>query len=93
LLAIPEILVQIFAQYPVVPKRLLQSRSIIHQAKVIITPMEPPDRLVSISELRRNTGERGARMYVAYEGFVYDMADFLLWKSGCMKGCISPART
>ncbi|HEY5271076.1 MAG TPA: hypothetical protein VII97_12105 [Anaerolineales bacterium] len=55
--------------------------------------MEPPDRLVSISELRRNTGERGARMYVAYKGLVYDMADCLRWKSGCMKGCTSPART
>ena len=29
--------------------------SIIRQAKVIITPMKPPDRIVSISELRRST--------------------------------------
>jgi predicted heme/steroid binding protein len=55
--------------------------------------MEPPDRLVSISELRRNTGERGARMYLAYKGLFYDMADCLRWKSGCMKGFTSLART
>jgi hypothetical protein len=78
---------------PFSSKRLQQPRSIIRQAKVIITPVEPPDRLVSISELHRNTGERGARIYVAYKGLVYDITDCLRWKSGCMKGCTSPART
>ena len=50
--------------------------------KGIITAMELPERLVSIPELRRNTGERGARMYVAYLGLVYDVTDCPHWKSG-----------
>ncbi len=44
--------------------------------------MENPERIVSMSELRRNTGERGAHMYVAYHGIVYDVTDCPRWKSG-----------
>lgn len=44
--------------------------------------MEPPERTVSTAELRRNTGERGTRMYVAYQGFVYDVTDCPRWKGG-----------
>jgi len=48
--------------------------------------MEPPDRIDSISELRRSTGERGTRMYVAYKGIVYDVTECLRWKSGLHEG-------
>jgi predicted heme/steroid binding protein len=44
--------------------------------------MESPNRIVSISELRRSTGERGTRMYIAYRGLVYDVTDCPRWKSG-----------
>ena len=62
--------------------RFRQSRSIIRQAKVIITSMEPPDCIVSISEPRDSTGERGKRMFVALLSTVYDVTDYLRWKSG-----------
>jgi predicted heme/steroid binding protein len=44
--------------------------------------MVSADRIVSKSELRRSTGERGTRMYVAYKGLVYDVTDCPHWKSG-----------
>ena len=44
--------------------------------------MEPPERVVPNSELRRITGERGTRIYVAYEGLVYDVTDCPHWKNG-----------
>ena len=56
--------------------------SIFQQAKVIITQMEPLERIIAISELRRSTGERGTRMYVAYQGLVYDVTDCPRWKRG-----------
>jgi predicted heme/steroid binding protein len=77
---------------PFVQKRLQQSRGIIRWAKVIITPMEPPDRIVSISELRRSTGERGTRMLVAYKGLVYDVTDCLRWKNGLHEGLHFPGQ-
>jgi predicted heme/steroid binding protein len=52
--------------------------------------MEPPDRIVSKSELRRSTGERGTRMYVAYIGLVHDVTDCLRWKSGLLEGLHFP---
>ncbi len=55
---------------PFIPKRLVTAVpcGIIRQAKVIITPMEPPDRIISISELHRSTDERVPWMYMAYYG-------------------------
>jgi predicted heme/steroid binding protein len=44
--------------------------------------MESLERIVSIRELHRSTGERGTRMYVAYKGLVYDVTDCPRWKSG-----------
>ena len=41
-----------------------------------------PERLVSRSELRRNTGERGTRIFVAFEGVVYDVTDCQKWRTG-----------
>jgi len=77
---------------PFVPKRLQQSRDIIRRAKVIITPMEPPVHIVTVSELRHNTGERGTRMYIAYKGLVYDVTDCLRWKSGLHEGLHFPGQ-
>jgi predicted heme/steroid binding protein len=44
--------------------------------------MEIPDRIVTQLELRRNTGERGTRMFVAHQGIVYDVTDCPRWKKG-----------
>jgi predicted heme/steroid binding protein len=44
--------------------------------------MEIPDRLVSTLELRRNTGERGTRVFVALDGIVYDVTDCPKWRTG-----------
>ena len=41
-----------------------------------------PDRIVSEIELKRNTGERGTRMWVAFNGFVYDVTDCPKWRTG-----------
>ena len=43
--------------------------------------MNIPDRIVSILELRRNTGERGTRKFIAYGGVVYDETDCPKWYS------------
>ena len=48
--------------------------------------MEPNERLVTLAELRRNTGERGSRIYVACQGLVYDLTDCFRWKSGLHEG-------
>ena len=45
-----------------------------------------PERLVSPVELRRCTGERGARMWVAVEGVVYDVTECARWRSGLHEG-------
>lgn len=42
--------------------------------------MDIPDRIVAISELRRNTGERGTRKFIAYGGIVYDVTDCPKWR-------------
>lgn len=39
-----------------------------------------PDRIVTIMELKRNTGERGTRKYIAHEGVVYDVTDCPKWR-------------
>ena len=41
--------------------------------------MDIPDRIITIAELRRGDGERGARKLVAYEGLVYDVTDCRRW--------------
>jgi predicted heme/steroid binding protein len=41
-----------------------------------------PDRIITLMELRRNTGERGSRMWVAREGIVYDVTDCPKWRTG-----------
>ena len=42
--------------------------------------MTIPDILITESELRRNTGERGSRKYVAFKGTVYDVTDCPKWR-------------
>ncbi|MDD2921244.1 MAG: cytochrome b5 domain-containing protein [Anaerolineales bacterium] len=42
--------------------------------------MNIPDRIISEMELKRNTGERGARKFIAYKGVVYDVTDCPKWK-------------
>ena len=42
--------------------------------------MSVPDRVVTEAELRRNTGERGTRKYVAYNGIIYDVTDCPKWR-------------
>ena len=43
--------------------------------------MNIPDRIITESELRRNTGERGTRKFIAHKGIVYDVTDCLKWRN------------
>lgn len=42
--------------------------------------MDVLERTISELELRRNSGERGTRKWIAYEGIVYDVTDCPRWK-------------
>jgi predicted heme/steroid binding protein len=42
--------------------------------------MNTPERLITETELRRNTGERGARKWIACGGIVYDVTDCPKWR-------------
>jgi len=42
--------------------------------------MTIPDHLITELELRRNSGERGSRKFVAYHGIVYDVTDCPKWR-------------
>ena len=44
--------------------------------------MIAPDRPISQLELKRNTGERGTRMWIAFSGIVYDVTDCPKWRTG-----------
>ena len=39
-----------------------------------------PDRVISLAEVKRGTGERGTRKLVAYKGLVYDVTDCPRWR-------------
>lgn len=41
---------------------------------------EIPSRLITIMELRHNTGERGTRKFIAFKGIVYDVTDCPKWR-------------
>ncbi len=43
--------------------------------------MSIPDKIISITELRRNNGERGTRKYIAYKGIVYDVTNCPKWRT------------
>jgi len=38
------------------------------------------EKIVSLAELRRNTGERGSRKWIAHNGLVYDVSDCPRWQ-------------
>jgi len=40
------------------------------------------ERILTEQELRRHSGEQGARMYVAHHSVVYDVTDCPKWRSG-----------
>ena len=42
--------------------------------------MDIPDYTVTETELRRNSGERGSRKFVAYDDVVYDVTDCPKWR-------------
>lgn len=39
-------------------------------------------KLVTMEELRRSTGERGSRIWIARNGMVYDVTDSPRWRTG-----------
>lgn len=47
----------------------------------IIPRMDIPDRIVTYIELKRSTGERGTRKFIAYRGVVYDVSDCPKWRT------------
>ncbi len=44
--------------------------------------MDASDHLISKPELRRHTGERGTRLWIACNGIVYDVTDCPKWRTG-----------
>ena len=54
--------------------------------------MDIPDRIVTLPELRRNSGERGARKWVAYRGLVYDVTDCPKWRGDLHENLHFPAQ-
>lgn len=44
--------------------------------------MTVPEVVVTLLELKRNTGERGSRMWIAYNGIVYDVTECPKWRTG-----------
>jgi len=45
----------------------------------MVASMEIQDRMVTIAELRHNSGERSTRKWIAYNGIVYDVTDCPRW--------------
>ena len=41
--------------------------------------MEIPEKNISLLELRKNTGERSTRKWIAFQGIVYDVTDCPRW--------------
>ncbi len=39
-----------------------------------------PERVVPQTELKRSTGERGTRKFIAFNGIVYDVTDCPKWR-------------
>lgn len=42
--------------------------------------MNIPDRVISLAELKRHTGERGTRKFIVHQGIVYDVTDCPKWR-------------
>lgn len=49
------------------------------------------ERIISIKELKNFNGEDGP-MYVAYNGFIYDVSESRRWKSGLHEGLHYPGQ-
>jgi len=47
---------------------------------LLVNRMNIPDRIVTLMELRRNTGERGTRKFIVFGGIVYDVAGCPKWR-------------
>ena len=47
----------------------------------IIPRMDIPDHIVTQMELKRSTGERGTRKFIAFAGIVYDVTDCPKWRT------------
>ena len=43
--------------------------------------MNFPDKIITLLELKCNTGERGTRKFIAYDSIVYDVTDCPKWRS------------
>lgn len=58
-------------------------RGVLTLAKLpcIILGMDVPERIVTEIELKRNTGERGTRKFIAFQGIVYDVTDCPKWRT------------
>ncbi len=50
------------------------------------------ERLVTLQELRRHSGERGMPMWIAYQGIVYDVTHCPKWRSGLHEHLHFPAQ-
>ncbi len=50
------------------------------------------ERTFTEQELRRLTGERGARMCIAYQGVVYDVSECAKWHTGIHEGLHFPGQ-
>jgi predicted heme/steroid binding protein len=61
---------------------LRQEISLYHvEVPCIIPRMNIPDHIVTQVELKRSTGERGTRKFIAYHGIVYDVTDCPKWRT------------
>jgi predicted heme/steroid binding protein len=62
---------------------LIWQEFFLYGAKVpcIIPRMIIPDRMVTQIELKRSTGERGTRKFIAYDGVVFDVTDCPKWRT------------
>lgn len=45
-----------------------------------------PETIITERELRRNTGERGRRKFIAYNGVVYDVTECPKWRTDLHEG-------
>lgn len=54
--------------------------------------MDIPDRIIALTELRRNNGERGTRKWIAHRGLVYDVTDCPKWRGDLHENLHFPAQ-
>ena len=54
--------------------------------------MDISEHIITLMELRRNSGERGARKWIAYRGLVYDVTDCPKWRGDLHEQLHFPAQ-